>query len=317
MRHQFITCSFGVLLGFIACTSESGLNDSADEATVDTRPGPEDTPDSAPPELEAAEDDARILKLEFPTALACGEEAQVRLGVRNIGVATWRRDAGYKLGTVDDQDSFYSSDSRVWLPPEVEVGPQEVHFFEFDLVAPDTPGTYPTDWQMVREHVHWFGETGEEEITVHCEEPEEPQSPPGPPNLNEVTWLHTDVSQWAQTGTLSTVGVSADQICLDYNKANSWPIKDFNGVEVVGNPWIFIWEDERWYAATWEWLRPAQICKSRSAVAGDHIKQSPFNGDPHWTPKSGETYWFMVSGLARSALRNVEERTNLRKIVWP
>jgi hypothetical protein len=317
MRHQFLTPSLGAFLGLIACTShESPLNDSGHEPT-DTRPGPTDTADSARPEPEAAEDDARILKLDFPDELACGEEARVSLGVRNIGGATWHRDAGYKLGTVDDQDPFYSGSTRVWLPPEVEVGPQEAYFFEFDLIAPDTPGTYHTDWQMVREHVHWFGETGEEEITVHCEEDEEPQSPSDPPDLNEVTWLHTDVSQWAQTGTLSTVSLSADQICLDYNKANSWPIKDLNGTKVVGNPWIFIWENERWYAATWEWLRPGQICKSRSAVAGDHIKQSPFNGDPHWTPKSGKTYWFMVSGLARSSLRNVEERTNLMKVVWP
>jgi len=126
-------------------------------------------------------------------------------------------------------------------------------------------------------------------------------------------WLHHDVSAWEESSVLHQVTVSSDQICLDYDAANTWPVEDM-GAEVVGNPWIILEYEGTWYAATWEWLRPGQTCKARSAVDGSHIKQPPLKS---WSPKSGEHYWFMVSGLARSSERNVEARTNLVEVVWP
>jgi hypothetical protein len=142
-------------------------------------------------------------------------------------------------------------------------------------------------------------------------------APAGPPDLSQVTWLHTDVSGWDDSAVLSSVQISSDQICLDHDQADVWPVYDLSGTEVAGNPWIFIWERDRWYAATWEWLRPGQTCKARYAVAGDHIKQSPFGASSGWEPVSGVTYYFMVSGLARGSERNVAQRTNLVPAVWP
>ena len=126
-------------------------------------------------------------------------------------------------------------------------------------------------------------------------------------------WLHHDVSGWPEASTLHTVTLSSDQICLDYDAADVWPVVDI-GVDVVANPWILLEHEGTWYAATWEWLRPGQTCKSLAAVDGSHIKQPPLQD---WSPKSGEHYWFMVSGLARSSERNAEERTNLVEVVWP
>ena len=37
-----------------------------------------------------------------------------------------------------------------------------------------------------------------------------------------VTWLHTNVSGWTQTGTLASVSVSGGTITLNYDKANTW-----------------------------------------------------------------------------------------------
>lgn len=45
----------------------------------------------------------------------------------------------------------------------------------------------------------------------------------------------------------------------------------------------------------------------------DHIKQDPFW---NFQPRSGACYGFMVSGLARDAVRNVYERSQVRKIQW-
>lgn len=150
--------------------------------------------------------------------------------------------------------------------------------------------------------------------------PEPPQPPPPNPeddliDLNKVKWLHTDVSDWAVTAKLNAIKIKTETIVVDYDKACVWPgvvIKD--GVEANANPWIFINLDGTWYGATWEWLKTCQTEKFLYAVDGSHIKMPPLDT---WHPVSGETYYFMVSGLARDSTRNVLERSNLLKVVWP
>ncbi|MBC8484325.1 MAG: histidinol dehydrogenase, partial [Actinobacteria bacterium] len=66
-----------------------------------------------------------------------------------------------------------------------------------------------------------------------------------PFELSQVTWLHTDVSQWPVTTTL-TVTFQGGEICLEYDKKNVWPPVSIphssgNGnVDVVANPWVFL-----------------------------------------------------------------------------
>jgi len=271
-----------------------------------------DDDDATDPPLE--EDAATLLSTKFPLSLDCGEVALAAVLMGNSGSATWTRDSGYKLGTVDDSDPFFSGATRVWLDGDITVEPGTSHLFVFELKAPDEPGVYVSDWQMVHEGVRWFGDIGSQEIEVFCEEPD--PTPP-PPDLATVTWLHSNVSNWPVTGNLSPITISGGQICLNYDQVGTWPIWNFNGVDVVGNPWIFIWQDEQWYAGTWEWLRPGQTCKAATSVAGDHIKVSPFDANSGWVPTSGTTYYFMVTGLARTSYHNVEERTNVVPFVWP
>ncbi len=130
-----------------------------------------------------------------------------------------------------------------------------------------------------------------------------------PADFAGVRWLHTDVSGWAQTASLSA-RVSGGSIILNYDKARVWP--EVNGLNA--NPWVFVHRDGTWYAATFEWLRGGQTSKPTSTVAGDHIKRSPLN---NFRPVSGETYGFMVSGLARDRTRNVQERSNVSMVRWP
>ena len=141
-------------------------------------------------------------------------------------------------------------------------------------------------------------------------------------DLSAVQWLYHDVSSWSQTAQMPNVTFDTRQrlICLNYDKANDWPIVEIFDAKtkVVGNAWVFINKDGKWYGATWEWLRPGQTCKSMDAVAGDHIKRAPFDAASNWRPKSGEVLYFMVSGLARMPqYRNVNERTAPVKVVWP
>jgi len=162
---------------------------------------------------------------------------------------------------------------------------------------------------------------GSTDSSVCCECSNPGPGPTGgntPFNLGDVIWLHTDVSGWPLTANLSSVHFNGSQICMNYDKANAWPITTIgaDNVEIVANPWIFIQHNEQWYAATWEWLRPGQTCKSKSSVAGDHIKQAPF-GPMDWVPTTGVTYYMMVSAPARMGQMTVAERSNIVEVVWP
>jgi|GEM_PF-671470 len=143
-----------------------------------------------------------------------------------------------------------------------------------------------------------------------------------PVELNQVTWLHTDVSGWPITSQL-TVRFEGGVICLEYDKANVWPPVEIprnsgdGTVAVVANPWVIMDYNGQWYAATWEWLAEGSTCKNMTSVAGDHIKQYAHIPE-NWRPTSGQTLYFMVSSLARfTQIANVQERTDIVELVWP
>ena len=125
-----------------------------------------------------------------------------------------------------------------------------------------------------------------------------------------IQWLHTDVSGWAQAASLNA-SVGGGTINLLYSQARAWPAVD----GVNANPWVIVNLNGQWYAATFEWLRFGQTAKPMSVLSGGgHIKVSPLSG---WRPKSGERIGLMVSGLARTTMRNVKERSNVVMVTWP
>jgi hypothetical protein len=128
-----------------------------------------------------------------------------------------------------------------------------------------------------------------------------------------IIWLNTDVSGWAETATLNA-SVGGGMINLPYDKAHVWPAR--SGVNA--NPWAIVKIGGQWYAATWEYLRHGQIAKPMGVLSkqgfGDHFKVAPLSS---WTPRSGERFGLMVSGLARGQLRNVKERSNVTMVTWP
>ncbi len=159
-------------------------------------------------------------------------------------------------------------------------------------------------------------------VSIRLMEPE----PAFPPllDLSRVTWLHTNVSGWPVTANLSTVRFSSTEICLDHDKTSTWTAVTIEpDVDVNANPWAFIWSPDvssyggQWYGATWEWMRPGNTCKGSYAVAGDHIKQGPYHPTSGWRASTGEVFYFMVSGLARSWERNQEERSDPVRTTWP
>jgi hypothetical protein len=156
-----------ILLVLAAC-AEPGLEPATHptrELLDDSASGFEDTgePEALSP------DNARILLIDFPAQLDCGEMDLGTVVVENIGTTVWTREDGLKLGAVGDEDEIYdSADVRVWLDEGVVIAPGERHTFEIDLLGTDS------DWQMVREGVHWFGEIASTDVDVICEEDEDP-----------------------------------------------------------------------------------------------------------------------------------------------
>ena len=130
-------------------------------------------------------------------------------------------------------------------------------------------------------------------------------------DLRSVAWLDRDVSGWRETSRITSASIQDPPICFYHTKAGQWPLAD--GAE--GNPWIFVNMNGRWYGATFEWLSPGQQCKYVTRdVIGAHIGRSPLSG---WRPASGEVVGLMVSGLARSSVETVHERSNVVMVRWP
>jgi hypothetical protein len=164
------------------------------------------------------------------------------------------------------------------------------------------------------------------DVSVRLQAPVKPPPSPAPPpnpspgpspepgvpfSLDDVVWLHTDVSGWRATSRITDISIGDPPICIDHTKSGHWPVVG-NG---EGNPWVFANVNGRWYAATYEWLKPGQTCKGISAATiGPHTKKEPLET---WRPRSGELVGFMVSGLARGSERSTKERSNIVMVRWP
>jgi hypothetical protein len=138
---------------------------TADDDDDDDDTGDDDTGDD---DTTAAEDDAEVVGFVLPTTMDCGGTFQASVEMRNTGWATWTYDESYRLGMVDDEDPFYGPDSRIHLPEDAAIAPGETHTFAFELTAPMAADVHVSDWQMVKEAVHWFGDTAEQQVTVDC-----------------------------------------------------------------------------------------------------------------------------------------------------
>ena len=117
---------------------------------------------------------------------------------------------------------------------------------------------------------------------------------PGLPfSLNDVEWLHTDVSSWRVTSQISDITIVPDEICIYHTKSGRWPTYREDGVVAEGNPWVFGNVGGRWYAATYEFLRAGQTCKHIERRGewgiGPHTKQQPLES---WAPTKGRARRF-------------------------
>ena len=146
-------------------------------------------------------------------------------------------------------------------------------------------------------------------------------------DLSQVVFLNYNISGWPITSTLTSVSISAGEICMPHTKAGKWPTtaETGSGVTVEANTWVIANVNGTWYAAIFEWQVPGGICKSlgsslpATTVASQmksHVKFAPLTS---WTPTSGEVVYIFVSALAWPGHVPIltEERSQVLRAVWP
>lgn len=165
-------------------------------------------------------------------------------------------------------------------------------------------------------------------ITV-LEEPAPAPAPKAPPNappnaddaldLSTVRFLHANVTGWKVTSTITGTRIETQEICVFHTAASRWPAPS----GTYGNPWVIAKIGGTWYAGTFEWMRPGQVCKALDPGAGGatiadrigpHVKVEPLTS---WKPRKGDIVGLMYSGWARDSRRSVEERSNVVLVTWP
>src|SRR5262249_7771687 len=112
----------------------------------------------------APTDDAALVASGLPAGMETGQSIVAHLTVRNTGLSTWTEAAGYRLAAKNDQDPFAGGPE--YLGPGVRVAPGQEVPFPFQMPAPATPGTYHTQWQMVKEGVARFGAVASRDVSV-------------------------------------------------------------------------------------------------------------------------------------------------------
>ncbi|HPD30878.1 MAG TPA: immunoglobulin domain-containing protein [Phycisphaerae bacterium] len=106
----------------------------------------------------------------IPAIMNPSQSYGVSITFRNRGVV-WSEARSFRLGAVGDSDPF-TAFNRVNISGEV--GPGQTYTFSFTMTAPAAPGTYITDWRMVRDGVTWFGATCSKQVEVGTSGPQPP-----------------------------------------------------------------------------------------------------------------------------------------------
>jgi len=113
---------------------------------------------------------ASYVSQSFPLAttaltMEAGQVIPSYIELKNTGTKAW--DSKTRLGTTQPRDRSSAFADATWLAPNRPAGvtgtvaPGATYKFEFDLAAPDKPGTYEEYFGVVEEGVAWFSDTGQ------------------------------------------------------------------------------------------------------------------------------------------------------------
>lgn len=119
-----------------------------------------------PAALPASACRAEITALDAPGSLPCAATRVLRVAVTNRGAGPWPSGQQIRLANHwrRGADVVVGDDGRTELPHGVQPG--ETVELELRVTAPETPGRYALELDMVQEFVAWWAELGSPTTTV-------------------------------------------------------------------------------------------------------------------------------------------------------
>lgn len=146
-------------------------------------------------------------------------------------------------------------------------------------------------------------------------------------DLTKVVYvLGPNISNWAQTSTITNAFSDGSQLCIYHTKLGIWPATNYvydpsGATQVEGNQWVFAKINGTWYGGAADWYKPGQACKG---VDADSIGQDAFyqpSQEPlhSWIPHSGEVFGVAATTPARAwpSMSTLDQRTDVKLLVWP
>ena len=118
-----------------------------------------------PPAIATADgDNAVFVTQAAPGFLLVGQTNTISVTMQNFGVTTWPVGGAFFLSAINPADNLTWGLNRVALPGDVAPGATVT--FNFNIVAPLTPGAYDLQWQMIREGMGLFGQVSRDASVV-------------------------------------------------------------------------------------------------------------------------------------------------------
>jgi SAM-dependent methyltransferase len=177
---------------------------------------------SRPDQLPTDAMRARIELLDVPTPVGVGQTAPVRARVTNVANQTWPAGRLIRLGNHwhSGGGAVRWNDGRTDLPHDLAPGASVE--MELPVVAPDAPGTYDLELDVVQEAVTWWAEVGSEPVrTPVVVVPDAVAEVPAPSPQQEVTIEPRPAPRGRDDGGMEMFGMDTNLVRLLFTHCGS------------------------------------------------------------------------------------------------
>ncbi len=174
------------------------------------------------------------------------------------------------------------------------------------------------------------GDPGDTSVYTENLPPDEFPDPDNPKTRGKIVWPHgINTVEWTATSKITNLDINIQngQVSITHTKAGQWdPTTSVSSESVEdpveGNAWIIVPLNGKGYAAPYDWIGKADPDHMLDVVNLDGLyQQLPIRANvsalARWEPLPGDKIGFMVSGLVKGDIKNVEERSKMIRVTLP